>query len=640
PQLDRPGVYTWRVRTFDGESFGPWIGSFFSYLPESALEWQQSEETSFTENLSFTKDNNIELAKNRFIFKAESAGFIDGDRALLSVNDDVVGAFFRGHNVAIFDGSTGQFLSFHVFDTNYKQDDAEAMAALIGGLAPGQLVMATIRDEGSASMTENAYQALESIGSSLTRQVKFRDSWAIIGRKGAPKGSVPEAMSKAGEGAVVIADTLFRFEKLGTVMSPEIGPVLAWKSLLLSFRDSPPQERVRFQIVGLNSETGKRDSVMTNIANVQEVDLSGIDARKYPTIELTAVLTTETGLNTPQFNSWSLDFVPPPDLVVGRGAIAVSADTVLAGTDVEVGVDVGNFGLSPADSLAISFLRSDAAAGNVEFGRAQAAEIAVDEIRHFSATLPTVDLQGRVRITLEADREKEVPEIHENNNRFSRFIWVVRDTVIPEIRVTFDGRAIANGDLVATNPNIVVEVRDAGNKTVQDTAQVFLILDDERVSYGPNPNQAQLFPQDLPDDPDLQALVVFSPQLADGDHTLEIIAKDPFDNVRFVQNQFFVNSEFVIANVMNVPNPFRNETDFTYVLTQPADEVRLKIYTIAGRLIRELDFAPTRAGFNKFHWNGRDHDGDSLSNGVYLYKIIARRGDQQMEVVDKFVVVR
>jgi RHS repeat-associated protein len=42
------------------------------------------------------------------------------------------------------------------------------------------------------SMTENAYQALESLGSSLCRDVEFRDSWAMIGVKGAPQGSVPE----------------------------------------------------------------------------------------------------------------------------------------------------------------------------------------------------------------------------------------------------------------------------------------------------------------------------------------------------------------------------------------------------------------------------------------------------------------
>ena len=41
-------------------------------------------------------------------------------------------------------------------------------------------------------MTEAAYLALESLGSAKTRAVGSRDSWAMIGVKGAPIGSVPE----------------------------------------------------------------------------------------------------------------------------------------------------------------------------------------------------------------------------------------------------------------------------------------------------------------------------------------------------------------------------------------------------------------------------------------------------------------
>lgn len=43
-------------------------------------------------------------------------------------------------------------------------------------------------------MTEAAYLALESLGSAKTRDVGSRDSWAIIGVKGAAIGSVPELL--------------------------------------------------------------------------------------------------------------------------------------------------------------------------------------------------------------------------------------------------------------------------------------------------------------------------------------------------------------------------------------------------------------------------------------------------------------
>ena len=39
--------------------------------------------------------------------------------------------------------------------------------------------------------------------------------------------------------------------------------------------------------------------------------------------------------------------------------------------------------------------------------------------------------------------------------------------------------------------------------------------------------------------------------------------------------------------IMAYPNPFSDQTDFTFVLTQPA-EIRIKLFTVAGRLVRDL----------------------------------------------------
>ncbi|MFQ5722493.1 MAG: C25 family cysteine peptidase, partial [Candidatus Aminicenantales bacterium] len=255
PQLSVAGVYHWRVRTYDGTNYGPWETSSFSYLPSNTFQWQQSNQAQFDKNLfenvvsSIT--DQVKLKQIQFIYEAESAGFLDGNFALLSRNKEIVGKNQRGHNLAVFDEADGVLLSTESFDTYKDPANAEAMAEFINGLSEGRIVLAAIKDEGSVSMTENAYLALESLGSALTRQVGPRDSWAIIGRKGAVIGSVPEAMSKAGEGPVAVADTLYRFEKMGKMISPEIGPALVWKTLHLSYNISTPDERIKFRIIGL-----------------------------------------------------------------------------------------------------------------------------------------------------------------------------------------------------------------------------------------------------------------------------------------------------------------------------------------------------------------------------------------------------
>ena len=53
-----------------------------------------------------------------------------------------------------------------------------------------------------------------------------------------------------------------------------------------------------------------------------------------------------------------------------------------------------------------------------------------------------------------------------------------------------------------------------------------------------------------------------------------------------------VSTESRIAELYNYPNPTEGETAFTFLLTgvEPPQEVEVKIYTVAGRLIRKLGY--------------------------------------------------
>ena len=81
------------------------------------------------------------------------------------------------------------------------------------------------------------------------------------------------------------------------------------------------------------------------------------------------------------------------------------------------------------------------------------------------------------------------------------------------------------------------------------------------------------------------------------------------------------------ALLANFPNPFNPDTYIPYQLHAPA-QVRLSIYDIRGALIRELDLGYRTAGSyltstNAAHWDGRDHRGERVASGVYLYRLQA-----------------
>lgn len=65
------------------------------------------------------------------------------------------------------------------------------------------------------------------------------------------------------------------------------------------------------------------------------------------------------------------------------------------------------------------------------------------------------------------------------------------------------------------------------------------------------------------------------------------------------------------------PNPFNGYTNIQYQLDQPMN-VKLRIYDLKGRLLRQLIQAKQSPGEHLCRWDGRDKLGDSLPSGMYL----------------------
>lgn len=222
----------------------------------------------------------------------------------------------------------------------------------------------------------------------------------------------------------------------------------------------------------------------------------------------------------------------------------------------------------------------------------------------------------------------------------------VIDTVGPEISLSFDDRVdFADGETIL--PNSILQLSISDQHGVNITGEVghgiTLVIDDDFQ------NQIDLtgsFEYDLGDYRRGSASHQL-PSLAEDDHALSIKAWDNANNSSVLQANVKVSArkELELTEVMNYPNPFSDVTNFYYYLSQDADRVEIKIFTLAGRLIRHIPFASSRAGVNfSATWDGRDQEGDEVANGVYIYKVIAEgvvNGERKMkESFGKAVVVR
>jgi len=70
----------------------------------------------------------------------------------------------------------------------------------------------------------------------------------------------------------------------------------------------------------------------------------------------------------------------------------------------------------------------------------------------------------------------------------------------------------------------------------------------------------------------------------------------------------------------NYPNPFNSGTVITYQLRKPS-QVALNIYDTGGRLITSLVNEHQSAGEYQIRWNGKDDNGNSVSTGIYFYRL-------------------
>lgn len=72
----------------------------------------------------------------------------------------------------------------------------------------------------------------------------------------------------------------------------------------------------------------------------------------------------------------------------------------------------------------------------------------------------------------------------------------------------------------------------------------------------------------------------------------------------------------------NYPNPFNPTTTINFALPK-AGKVDVTVYNLLGQQVNNLVTGDMPAGVHSVVWDGRNQDGQSVSSGIYFYKITA-----------------
>jgi len=219
---------------------------------------------------------------------------------------------------------------------------------------------------------------------------------------------------------------------------------------------------------------------------------------------------------------------------------------------------------------------------------------------------------------------------------------VTPDSEGPEITMYLDERNFRSGDLVSERPLLLVDLFDESGINISGGGV------GHRLEAWLNDN----INIDLTDyytgaiDSYQEGTIEYQmDELEPGPHHLRMRAWDVYNNSSTNEIFFEVASseKLSVQNVYNYPNPFQRETVFTFQHNQsiPLD-IEVKVYTVAGRLIAQLEEYSVTDRFVRIPWTGLDDDGDQIANGVYFYKIIARTVDGEFtsEALGRMVVMR
>lgn len=609
-------------------------GSQFQLIDSLSFAGQSNSDLKYNDNKLYiaSKENNISVT---------SAGFEAGATCVIAKDgiNLLSNTFFAGMGIVIFDDVTLEVDTSAWFQLFNQPSNMTQLVAMIDSIPSGKIVAMGVSNDAANNITTTLKDAIKTLGSTQIDNLTFRGSWALIGKKGTTPGNVLEEVRGRYDGLIYIDSTLTRPQSNGTMETNEIGPSTNWQSATVS-QNIPSGSSIQHFVYGLKSD-GNIDSLgALNIVN-NNATLGFINPETYPKIKIKSEFNATPEGVSAELSSLGVDYVGLPELGTNYQVVGIDNDTIPAGGSVNLSFWVYNAGDANADSfnIKVDVVNKNNLIDTTFIFSNQS--LASDDRRKFDLSYQVKGSDNEKKFVINIDSENKVTEYFEDNNFFTKVFYILPDLISPTLQITFDEMEVVSGDFVSKNPDIKIALSDESPIPIVDTTAVKIYLNEEPVYYGAYPENLTYVIN--PNNP--KFVVEYKPGLEDGEYLLRVVAKDPNGNLADSASSevyFVVSSETKLHQVYNYPNPFSNETYFTFRLSQIPDEVKIRIYTIAGRMIKEIVKKSSELNYdlNKIFWNGRDEDGDVIANGTYLYKLLMKNNDKVESVTQKLVIVK
>lgn len=604
------------------------------YFLNDKYSWEKQN----LDKLRFT-NNQIELSLDTINISVVSAGGYAGQYCIITKNgiNLLSNTFFQGIGVVVFDEITYDVVASEWFEIFNNQAGATAFSNFVNSIPPNKLVVIGVSGDAKNNNFPEVNNAVLSLGGTRFLELQFKAPYVLFGKKGADSTQVRQFIKNPFEGPIQADTTLVRTSSKGSLVTSAIGPSSQWRKLKIS-AVSPNNSEIKFRALGVRDD-GSIDTLEYLTIQSGEADLTSFSSAEYPHLIIKAEFKPDSLLNSPALSKLEVDYIGLAELGTNFQAVKINKDTLDQGELSNISFFVYNVGETSANNFRVNVdvIRSDYSLRILD----STISLNPGSKKYFTAKYPTTFESGTRLFKITIDDSNKVSEYYRDNNVYLTSIFIKADTTIPTLKVTFDGQDILNGDYVSKNPTILMEINDPSTLPIVDTSAIAIFLDGKPIYFAQN---TSILSYSF-NTPNPKMVVEYKPTLESGEHELKVFANDGFGNAADslgLVKRFVVSNETQILSVFNYPNPVRQNTYFTFRLTQVPDKIKIMIYTISGRLVKEI--VKTRSeltiDFNKIFWDCRDEDGDLLGNGTYLYRVIMNNGDKTETSVHKLAIVR
>jgi hypothetical protein len=423
----------------------------------------------------------------------------------------------------------------------------------------------------------------------------------------------------------------------GVLTSAPIGPASAWRSLSIDLAPETPGATARIDLLGETTDGSFFSIAEWSDLPAGDVDLTDLDG-SIDRIKLRLRLSGPDLGPSASLTSWTVSYQPISDVSITN--LSVSATQVMELDPVTLAVDVTNRGpIDLALGAVVAFYSGDPG-GRIIGRQAVPEDTEVGVSRRIEFAWITAQFAGAHRVTARIEDLFGNAAFFPSSLQAESLIEIEpsSDSAIPSIEIqALDASGeIRSGDYLPADTDFMISIEDSSGI---DRSSVEILLTSgeiEQPVVGAGSNLVSVETET----PTMLSFRYAPPSFEDGTHIVEIRASDRLGNGPATKTvSFQVTSELRLESVLNYPNPMASETDFTFVLSRPS-EVVIRVYTIAGRLIRVIEERSGRAGYNQVYWDGRDSQGRVIANGTYLYTITADDGLTRVKKKETLIVYR